>query len=76
MADAQAVLAMNELPRHATNSEALAWVNRMRRLLDRWETLPEVANRSLTPELKRQAHGELDEVERGIRRNMALPHNA
>jgi hypothetical protein len=76
MADMHAVLPMNELPGNATNSEALAWVNRMRRLLDRWETLPEVANRSLTPELRRQAHGELDEVERSIRRNMALPHNA
>jgi hypothetical protein len=76
MADMHAVLPMNELPGNATNSEALAWVNRMRRLLDRWETLPEVANRSPTPELKRQAHGELDEVERSIRRNMALPKNA
>jgi hypothetical protein len=76
MADVHAVLPMNELPGNATNSEALAWVTRMRRLLDRWETLPEVASRSLTPELKRHAHGELDEVERGIRRNMALPHNA
>lgn len=75
MPDANAVSLFHELPESATNGEALVWVSRMRRVLDRWETLPEYANRSMTAELRNQAHAELDEVERSIRRDMALPQD-
>jgi hypothetical protein len=70
MADENIVSTLRELPRDATNGKALAWVNRMRLLLDRWDTLPDSANRSMTPELKRQAYSELDDVEASVRRNM------
>jgi hypothetical protein len=64
-----------ELPAKATNAEALAWVTRMRRLVDRWEALPGYQS-FMTPELRRQAHEELDEVELSIRRNMSVPKGA
>ena len=64
---------LNELPASATNVETLAWVNRMRRLMDRWEELPGYASRSMTPDLQRQAREELDAVEQSVRRNMAMP---
>ena len=70
MPDANTLSVLNELPRNATNAEALAWVGRMRRLLDRWETLPEYESRSMTPELKQKARAELDQVERSVLRNM------
>jgi len=59
-----------ELPANATNGEALAWVGDMRRLLDRWETLPDHDRRSMTPEVKQRAYCELDTTEAMIRRNM------
>jgi hypothetical protein len=71
MPDARPVSLLNELPGDATNAEGLAWVNRMRRVLDRWETLPDSQRRSMTPDLKRQAYSELDAVEHSIRRNMS-----
>ena len=67
---------LRELPATATNAEALAWVARMRRLIDRWEELPGYASRSMTPDLKRQAGEELDAVEQSVRRNMALAEGA
>jgi hypothetical protein len=76
MPDMNAVSVLFELPNDATNAQALDWVHKMRRLIDRWETLPEYASRSMTPELKQQANGELDELEHSIRRNMALPQGA
>ena len=71
MPETVAVLPLHEMPADATNAEALAWVNRMRRLLDRWENLPDHEGRSMTPKLMLQAREELDEVERGVHRNMA-----
>lgn len=76
MRDETVVSLLNELPDSASNTEALAWVKRMRRIIDRWESLPAYAVRSMTPELKRQAHAELDEVEHTIRRHMALQGGA
>jgi hypothetical protein len=67
---------LQELPAKATNAEALAWVTRMRRLVDRWEALPGYQSFSMTPELRRQAHEELNEVELSIRRNMSVPEGA
>jgi hypothetical protein len=64
-------LMLNELPATATCGEGLAWVNRMRRILDRWDDLPDAAQRMMTPELKVQANAELDQVEETIRRTMA-----
>ena len=75
MPDTNPVIKLSELPAHATNAEALEWVAGMRRVLDRWETLPGYKERSMTPELERQAREELDEVERSIRRNMASTTN-
>jgi hypothetical protein len=69
MSDTASVL--RELPADATNAEALAWVGRMRRIVDRWETLPGHADRSMTPELKQCTHRELDDTEASIRRSMA-----
>jgi hypothetical protein len=57
-----------DLPSDATNAEALEWVRGMRRLVDRWELLP--GGNSISPQLKSQAHRELDDVENTIRRNM------
>ena len=76
MADAQIKSLMRELPANATNAEALAWVARMRRIVDRWEELPEYSSRSMTPELRKQAHEELDSVERMVHANMAVPEGA
>jgi hypothetical protein len=59
-----------ELPASATNADALAWVSDMRRLLDRWETLPDHDRRSMTQDAKRRAYDELDKTETLIRRNM------
>ena len=72
-ADRNVTSLLRELPANATNAEALAWVSRMRRLIDRWEELPRYGMHSMTPDLKRQAHEELDAMERSVRRNMALP---
>jgi len=67
---------LQALPADATNAEALAWVSRMRRLVDRWESLPGYQSFSMTPELRQQAHEELNEVELSIRRNMSAPESA
>jgi hypothetical protein len=76
MAELQSILRLNELPGNATNGEALAWVNRMRRVVDHWESLPGFAERPMTPERRQGAHDELDDVERSIRRNMEVPKSA
>ena len=56
------------LPAKATNCEALAWVSRMRRIVDRWEALPDGV--AVTPERKQRAYRELDKTEAMIRGNM------
>jgi len=67
---------LRQLPADATNAQALDWVSRMRRLVDRWENLPGYQSLSMTPVLKQQAHEELNEVELSIRRNMSAPESA
>jgi len=76
MADMTALLPLNELSACASNAEALAWVSRMRRVVDRWETLPGYQERSMTPELRREAYDQLADLERSIERNMGIPHGA
>jgi hypothetical protein len=76
MADVIAALTLTELPADATNAQALAWVARMRRMLDRWEMLPGHDTRSMTPELRQQAYDELAELEQRIDRNMQIPQGA
>ena len=76
MADMTAPLPLNELPACATNAEALAWVSRMRRVVDRWETLPGYQKRSMTPELRQEAYDQLADLERSIERNMQSPQGA
>jgi len=62
---------LRPLPANATNGEALEWVEDMRRIVHRWDTLPDHEKRSMKPEVKRQALAEFDELERMIRRNMS-----
>jgi len=69
---ANTLTVLRELPCTATNADALAWVARMRRRIDRWESLPEHGSRSMSPDLRRRAREELDEVEHSVRRNMSL----
>lgn len=73
MADSQFTSLLRELPADATNEEALAWVNRMRQVAGWWDELPEYASRSISDELRRQSHAELDTLERMVRENMAHP---
>jgi hypothetical protein len=67
---------LKELPANSSNAEALAWVSRMRRLVERWEALPGYKSFSMTPELRQQAHEELDAVELSVKHNMATPEPA
>lgn len=76
MPEAKISSRLRELPDSATNAEALAWVANQRRILDRWDDLPDASSRSMTPELRRQAQEELDVMERMIRENMAFPDSA
>ena len=76
MADTGALLPLHELSVGATNAEALAWVARMRRVVDRWETLPGYQERSMTPELRQESYDQLADLERSIERNMQIPHGA
>ena len=71
-----AVLPLNELPAGATNAEALAWVARMRRMLDRWETFPRYQERSMTPEPRQETYDQLADLERSIESNMQIPRGA
>ncbi len=62
---------LRELPADATNEEALAWINRMRRVEGWWDELPGHAGKSIPPEVRKQALEELDVLERMVRENMA-----
>jgi hypothetical protein len=75
MHDTNAITALNRLPANATFGEAMEWVTRMRRLIDRWDTLPESATRSMTPELRQEAYAQLDVVEETIHRDMAMANS-
>ena len=76
MTAAQITSRMSGLPENATNAEALVWVERMRRIVDRWDALPGSEMSSMTPELKKEAHEQLDKVAQMVRKNMALPEGA
>ena len=65
-----------DLPDNVAPAEALAWVKRMRRVIDRWETLPGYAEYHVTPQDKRLAHAELDEMEHRLRREIAPMESA
>jgi hypothetical protein len=67
------VTSFQELPADATNGEALAWVDRFRRILDRWELLPDCHRCGITEEIKSMSRKDLDELEQSIRRNMMTP---
>ena len=60
----------SELPANATNGQALEWIERIRRVLSRWEELPADQTQMMTPDIAQQAIGELDEMERMIHRDM------
>jgi len=76
MADMTALLPLNELSACASNGGALAWVSRMRRVVDRWETLPGYEQRSMTPQLRQEAYDQLADLERSIERDMGIPQGA
>ncbi len=76
MPEPQITLPIHDLPADATNAEALAWVARMRRIVDRWYDLPDAPSRSMTPELRKELSDELDTLERMVRQDMALPEGA
>lgn len=69
MADSLSVL--HDLPPNATNTQALAWVSRMRRILTHWRRLP--GGRPMDPSAYREALKALDKTELGILINMGLP---
>jgi hypothetical protein len=58
------------LPADATNGEALIWIERLRRVLMRWEELPPDQTQSMTREIAEEALFELDEMERMVCRDM------
>jgi hypothetical protein len=72
MTDTNTVTSLATLPANATFGEAMAWLDRMRRLIDRWDTLPESATRSMTPVSKREAYAELDLMKDTLLREMAM----
>ena len=67
MLDSTTVTWLTVLPENATYAEATAWLARMRRLVDRWDDLPNALNRSMTPQAKREVRAELDLLEEHIR---------
>lgn len=58
------------LPANATNDQGLLWIERVRRVLLRWEELPADQTQMMTPEIVEQAIGELDHMEGLIYRDM------
>jgi hypothetical protein len=48
----------------------------MRRVVDRWETLPGYRERSMTPQLRQEAYDQLADLQRSIERNMGIPQGA
>jgi len=60
----------SELPANATNQQGLEWLERIRRVLVRWEELPANETHMMTPEIAKQAIDELNEMERLIYRDM------
>jgi hypothetical protein len=67
-----AVTWLTALPENATYEEASAWLMRMRRLVDRWDDLPQSTSRSMTAQGKREVYAELDVLEEMIHRDMAI----
>jgi hypothetical protein len=71
MPDAEPLAWIRRLPDDATYDEALAWINGMRRLLDRWDKLPDADIRLMPPDEREEAYRELDLAECDIRRHIA-----
>lgn len=69
MADSLSVL--QELRSDATNTQALAWVRRMRRIFTHWRRLP--GGLPMDRSVHRQVQTALDKTELGILINMGLP---
>jgi hypothetical protein len=65
---------LTDLPANATNSEAIEWLGRMRRLVNRWDRLPDAANRSMTPDVRRLAERQLDKIEMTLATDMQIAH--
>jgi hypothetical protein len=65
-----------QLPDNATNEHGLAWIERTRRVLSRWEELPADETQMMSPEIVEQAIGELNEMERLIYRDMNASQQA
>jgi len=72
MTTAIAILEMNDLPADATNAQAMAWVGRMRRTMERWESLPCQPPGTLTTEMRADIHRQLDAMERSVEQNMQI----
>ena len=58
------------LPANATNQQGLLWIERVRRVLTRWEELPADQTQMMTPDIVEQAIGELNHMEWLIYRDM------
>lgn len=71
MTDIDAITSLTTLPADATYGEAILWLEKMRRVVDRWDDLPDAHRCSMTPQAKREVHAELDLLEDKIRRDMA-----
>jgi hypothetical protein len=72
MTNTDVVISLMSLPSGATFAEAMRWLKRMRRLVDRWDSLPGAEHRSMTPEAKQEVRAELDLLEDAIHRDMAM----
>jgi hypothetical protein len=72
MIDANEVISLTALPDDATYAEAMEWLRRMRRVLDRWDTLPDAGRWHMTPDARREVNAELDVLEERIRRDMTM----
>lgn len=71
MTDSDPVLRLTVLPADATYAEAMQWLTRMRRIVERFEDLPDAYRFAMPPDAKREVHAELDLLEDKIRHDMA-----
>lgn len=72
MIDANEVISLTTLPDEATYAEAMEWLKKMRRVMDRWDTLPDAGRWHMTPDIKQEVYAELDVLEEKIRRDMTM----
>jgi hypothetical protein len=59
---------IRKLSKNATFDEAISWVKRMRRLLDRWDKLPDADIFFIPPQMKEELYAALDLAEYDIDR--------